>query len=187
MALSIIREESIPAFPADRQKNCIYLVKPPGANNFDIHLVNAAGEVFTGFGDERFTQMFEAKSRSFKTVEVVPTIRERDQLRSEKDAFVYVLDATRDETVTRGSALYLYIKSTDFFLKVFQSEPEAPSVSWDFISARPNSTPDQIDKAVTDSHTHDNALVLNELGDDGSALLYKGKPVTSSLVGKADW
>ncbi|AEO93628.1 tail protein [Bacillus phage G] len=48
---------------------------------------------------------------------------------------------------------------------------------WVEILEKPVSTPNNIDKAVTSTHTHTNRNVIDFLGGDGDTLTYKGQPI----------
>ena len=116
---------------------------------------------------------------------VVHTIRDRNQL-NPKPAFVYVIDATDDPTVDKGSALYMYTpnSTTVQWKKLYETEMMdfvIEPVGWDDLTIRPESSIEDIDLAVQNSHEHSNYVVLSDLGDDNGQLTYKNQPVFPDL------
>lgn len=117
---------------------------------------------------------------SSNALEIVADIAARDALVLDANAFVLVLDASADPTVTAGAALYVYQLSTTTFIKVAEYESLDVIVKWADIQGRPTSTVAQIDAAVTASHTHSNKAVLDLISEDAEQqLLFRGSAVTS--------
>lgn len=100
---------------------------------------------------------------------------------------VMVLDASTDETVSAGWAIYRRkataedLSTMDAWQKIAEAESLDVVVSWDNITGKPTSTVTAIDQAVADDHTHANKAVLDEITDAGTSnapvLKYKSKTV----------
>lgn len=120
-------------------------------------------------------------------VTIVDNILARDALASDADTnlMVMVLDASADPTVDAGSAMYVYQLSADAWHKVSEYESMDLVLSWESLQGRPTSSSQEIDTAVGQAHEHANAAVLEELGDSGGALTYKGTPLRTQWETKA--
>ena len=86
--------------------------------------------------------------------------------------FSWVTDATEDPTVGRGSALYYYDKNSRRYIKLYETESMdqdelVVSTQWNTIEGRPNSSVNDIDRAVNLCHVHSNSSVINSLGGSG--------------------
>lgn len=98
------------------------------------------------------------------------------------NALYLVVNATGDNTVTAGAALYFYDKATTSYTKLSEYESMDVVTNWAGISGKPASTPAAIDDAVGKAHTHANLAVLNLLTSPSGTLLFNG-----SAVNKPDW
>lgn len=103
----------------------------------------------------------------------------------------WVIDASADDTVTKGAALYIVESisgdpATPTWKKISEAESLDTIVKWAAIQDKPTSTVTDIDDAVTKKHEHANKAVIDELTEgtigDGTGLigklLYKGKPIS---------
>lgn len=117
------------------------------------------------------------------SVEFAADINARDAMTLTKSTFVYVADATIDETVTAGAAMYLYDLANTTWHKVTEYESLDLVLSWDNIIGMPRSSVAEIDDAVAVSHIHENMPVLNQLSDVGGKLQYNGVDVGSVITG----
>ncbi|TLX65059.1 hypothetical protein DN820_01730 [Stutzerimonas nosocomialis] len=119
------------------------------------------------------------------TLSIVADIAARDTLIEALDAnaMILVVDASGDPTVEAGSALYAYADDTDTVYKIAEYESMDVVVQWSEIEGRPQSTPAQIDNAVSQAHSHANKAVLDELSDTGNELYYRG----TRVGGGAEW
>ena len=95
----------------------------------------------------------------------------------------WVEDASGDDTVTTGSALY-YNKVGNVWVKIYETEmidnfdDLLTKVFWSEIIGKPESAPTDIDLTVENSHVHNNSLVLTALGETNEHILtYKGNVV----------
>lgn len=187
MAFSFKRARSFPSDPAERIKNCIYLVKEQGKTDFDIYMVDAEGSAFTHFNEKRFKTLFDHYSETNKELFVVSDIAERDAIDSENNFLVFVLDATDDPVIGGGEALYFYIASLLRFVCVYQSKHVQREVDWSKLVNGPNSSASQIDIAVSNTHTHENKNVLDELEVNDNQLHFKGKLVSTVVLVESNW
>ena len=195
-ALRILRASSLPASPALREKNCMYLVKQPGKTTFDMYVVDAAGNAFSGFTSERLIEVIAEYSNTTRETETVANIAARNALVNPGNRLVFVDDATGDPTVEYGSALYYYKASTASYVKVWAADGSAgggsggsPSgnVQWSDIIGRPNVSAGALESAVANSHTHQNKDLLDKLSVVGGELHYNGVKVASVYMGATNW
>lgn len=195
-ALRILRASSLPASPALREKNCMYLVKQPGKTTFDMYVVDAAGNAFSGFTSERLIEVIAQYSNTTRETETVANIAARNALVNPGNRLVFVDDATGDPTVEYGSALYYYKASTASYVKVWAADGSAggggggsPSgnVQWSDIIGRPNVSAGALENAVANSHTHENKDLLDKLSVVGGELHYNGAKVASVYMGATNW
>ncbi len=118
---------------------------------------------------------------------VVQTIQDRNRL-NPAPAFCYVIDATDDPTVDKGSALYVYTlnsNSPTHWRKCYETEMMdfvLDPIGWDDLTIKPNSSPEEIDQSVENSHSHINLSVLSELSDSGGILTYRNERVFPDLT-----
>lgn len=119
-------------------------------------------------------------------LEVVPDIAARDALVLERNALALVIDATADPTVDAGSALYAYVEADASWVKVAEYESMDVVIQWSSIQGRPDSSPAQIDTAVSQSHTHSNKAVLDKFSESAGQVLYSGKAIQANWE-TANW
>lgn len=194
-ALRILRASSLPASPALREKNCMYLVKQPGKTTFDMYVVDAAGNAFSGFTSERLIEVIAEYSNTTRETETVANIAARNALVNPGNRLVFVDDATGDPTVEYGSALYYYKASTASYVKVWAADGSAGGgggsssgpVQWADIIGRPNVSSGALESAVANSHVHANKDLLDKLSVVGGELHYNGAKVASVYMGATNW
>ena len=121
------------------------------------------------------------------SVEFAADIAARDAMTLTKSAFVYVADATGDETVSAGAAMYLYDLTNATWHKVTEYESLDLELSWDNIAGKPSAPAEAIDSAVTFSHIHENMAVLDQLSDVGGKLQYNGVDVGGVITDGNEW
>lgn len=123
------------------------------------------------------------------SVEFAATINARTALTPSltKSTFVYVEDATGDETVSSGAAMYLYNFAAETYYKVAEYESMDLIQSWENLIGAPDSTPEQIDAAVAATHTHANKAVLDALSDDAGVLKYNGALIGNVVNVGNEW
>lgn len=192
-AIRILRASSLPTSPALREKNCMYLVKQPGKTTFDMYVVDAAGNAFSGFTSERLTEVIAEYSNTTRETESVANIAARNALVNPGNRLVFVDDATGDPTVEFGSAMYFYKASTASYTKVWAADGSAGgggssgNVQWSDIVGAPNVSIAALEQAVANSHTHTNKDVLDKLSVVGGELHYNGSKVASVSMGATNW
>lgn len=121
------------------------------------------------------------------SVEFAANIAARDAMTLTKSAFVYVADATADESVNAGAAMYLYDYVNTTWHKVTEYESLDLVLSWDNITGKPDSSVADIDDAVAKRHSHANMAVLDLLTAPDGQLLYNGAPVGGVITNGNEW
>ena len=121
------------------------------------------------------------------SVEFAADIDARDAMTLTNSAFVYVADATGDETVSAGAAMYLYDSTNESWHKVTEYESLDLELSWDNIDGKPNAPVAEIDDAVAASHIHENMDVLLQLSDVDGKLQYNGEDVGGVITNGNEW
>lgn len=132
--------------------------------------------------------------KEYKETTVVDNIQQRDAIPTQdlyESLMVYVLDASADQTVTSGAALYICVDNEGSFIwnKVSDFESMDLVVNWESIQNKPSSTVTQIDQAVTNSHTHTNKTNIDKISENSGYLTYdsiqyqKKSEVDSSVSG----
>lgn len=114
-------------------------------------------------------------------------IAARSALNLSKSSFVYVADASADETVTAGAAMYLFNFVNGTWHKVTEYESLDLVLNWDNVTGKPNSSVADIDDAVTKRHSHANMAVLDLLTAPAGQLLYDGAPVGGVITNGNEW
>lgn len=116
-------------------------------------------------------------------------IAARNALNLSKSSFVYVADATADETVSAGAAMYLFKFGAieNAWHKVTEYESLDLVLNWDNVTGKPNSSVADIDDAVTKRHSHANMAVLDLLTAPAGQLLYDGAPVGGVITNGNEW
>ena len=182
------------ALPAELQANSLYLVAATAASFVEIYVTDAAGTAArrsVSIGDvNTIVNAAIAANTSGDTaggMEVVDTFAAMNALVLEGNSFVFVIDATGDTTVAAGSASYVFVKATNTFVKVAEYESMDLALAWANISGKPNSTVEQIDTAVQQSHTHANATVLNALSVDGNGALTHDGALVGNTLSTVNW
>lgn len=171
------------ALPNKLESHAIYLISTSEKPDFfEMYVTNADGtKAKRQFGEKEVKQLLAEFAASKGQLSVVESIAERNAIDQKVvGSEVFVKDATQDSTVTSGSARYLWDGTN--WVKVSESESMDLVLDWDSIQNKPNSTPQQIDAAVGNSHTHSNMSQLNKIGEDESGnLTYGGNTV------KTEW
>ncbi len=93
---------------------------------------------------------------SVRSVTVVQTIADRDAIQNKFDGLrVFVIDQY-DDTGNHESIEYIWSVNQSSWVRV--TSTYSVELSWNNITGKPNSTPQQIDTQVTRSHTHNSSL-----------------------------
>lgn len=118
---------------------------------------------------------------------IVPDIAARNDLEATADhnLMVLVIDATGDNTVTAGSALYALDYVGETWHKLAEYESMDVVLDWDDLVNGPTSSAAQIDDAVSKAHSHSNKPQLDKIGEDGNGnMTYDGAAVKTQWIEK---
>lgn len=187
MALTISR---VNALPETLAAETMYLVK--SGSQLTVTVTGATGNVVAStvtMGDVNAAISSAIGSLDMSnSVEFAADIAARDEMTLTKSAFVYVADATADETVNAGAAMYLYDFVNTTWHKVTEYESLDLVLSWENITGKPASTPEEIDTVVSQSHIHENKATLDLIGvDDDGQLTYNGDVVGGVITNGNEW
>lgn len=115
----------VTALPAELAANTMYLVKGAG-EELTITVVGTDGSaVGSTLTSTQINSMIAAEIAELDIsngVQFAEDIEARDSLALTKDSLVFVADASDDETVESGAALYFYSLSNTTFTKVAEYE-----------------------------------------------------------------
>lgn len=166
------------ALPGSPEANTIYLINPPGETEYlEVYVTgNTGGAIRRVPNSSDIEAIVNAAVAAMSLLHIVADITERDalELAGNGNAFILVLDATGDETVEIGAALYVFNDASDTISKVSEYESLDVTTSWSNIAGKPTSTPSEIDDAVGNSHTHANKTQLDKVGESGGRFTYDG-------------
>jgi hypothetical protein len=184
-ALRIFRETVLPS-AQDLQPYSIYLIAPSGTEDYvEMYVTNSTIAGQAPYARRIINQadieaLVDTKIQAARELVIVDDIAARNALSPTFSQFVFVIDATGDNTVASGGATYLYNTDSTSWVKISEAESLDVVVSWDSITGGPESTPAEIDDAVAKAHTHANKTELDKIGeDDDENLTYNGKlPLT---------
>lgn len=178
--LKVFKTTSVPSTPV---ANAIYLVST--GSFVEMYVTSTAGVMKRIPVESDVQGWINDALAGINGVMIVADIAARNALTLTSNAFVYVIDATGDATVSVGAAMYLYNLGTTSWIKVTEYESLDLVMSWVNLTGKPSSSPAAIDAAVT-AATHSNRTVLDLLGASSGALTYDGNAVTTQW-GTTDW
>lgn len=187
MALKFYKVTSL---PGTLEPDSFYFVE--NSSYAESYITNSAGVAKSIGNTAMINALISAALADWEAaanmVEIVADITARDALIAtlERNAMILVIDASDDVTVDSGAALYAYDATADETYKIAEYESMDVQVAWSAIQGGPTSSPAQIDTAVSQSHTHTNKTVLDDLSDSSGSLNYKGAPITTDWASK-DW
>ena len=186
MALTIQR---VNALPETLAAETIYLVKTGSELTLTVTGEDAAVVATTVSMADVNTAISTAIGdlEMSNSVEFAADIDARDAMTLTKSTFVYVAEATMDETVSTGAAMYLYDLANTTWHKVTEYESLDLELSWDNIDGKPNAPVAEIDDAVAASHIHENMDVLLQLSDVDGKLQYNGVDVGGVITDGNEW
>jgi hypothetical protein len=184
-ALRIFRETVLPS-AQDLHPYSIYLIAPSGTEDYvEMYVTNSTIAGQAPYARRIINQadieaLVDTKIQAARELVIVDDIAARNALSPTFSQFVFVIDATGDNTVASGGATYLYNTDSTSWVKISEAESLDVVVSWDSITGGPESTPAEIDDAVAKAHTHANKTELDKIGEDSDGnLLYSNKlPLT---------
>ena len=184
MAYSIIRQTSLPGV-GEAVPKALYFIRTVQGGPVSVYITDTEGALHPCFDDAKTAQMIETSMAGFGEILVTANIASRNALVLTHNAIVLVEDASADTSVGPGSAFYFYMKTQNIFVLILAA---GKGFRWSEISGGPMSTPAQIDESVSQTHTHVNKTVLDDLADKGRILQYKGKRIgTVSFDQLPEW
>jgi len=179
-ALRIFRETVLPS-AQNLEPYSIYLIAPQGTDDYvEMYVTNATIGGSPPYARRIINQsdietLIDEKLADAKELIIVADIAARDALTPTFSQFVFVIDATDDATVSSGGATYLYNTDTEAWIKISEAESLDVTINWSDIQGGPESSPAEIDEAVSLAHTHANKTELDKIGeDDDENLTYNG-------------
>lgn len=186
--MALVKFYKVAALPGSLEPDSFYYVENGGYA--ESYLTNSSGQARAVGNSAMINALIGAAITDalsdLNALEVVPDIAARDALVLERNALALVIDATADPTVDAGSALYAYVEADTSWVKVAEYESMDVVIQWASIQGRPNSSPAQIDTAVSQSHTHSNKAVLDKFTESGGQVLYGGNPIQANWE-TANW
>lgn len=166
------------SLPPTLEPDAWYVIK--NGTYVEVYVTDENGVAVASTNIGIIQQQIDQRLATYSTIKVVADIAARDAhaLANMKDQLYYVSDATADNTVQAGAAIYAYEYEVDQFYKVQEMNNVEFEVHWDNLIGKPNSTPAQIDDAVSKAHVHNNLPLLqrvtespkNNLALDGKAV-----------------
>jgi len=182
--MKFFRETSVPVAPY--AKSACYFIKAAGSSEVDIYFTNNDGtELSNAISYGQVDQKIADALSGFSSMRVATDIAARDALTSSftSNVLVFVTDATSDNLVDAGAAMYFWDNVAQSFEKVYEMEGLDFVINWDGIVGRPSSTPVQIDDAVSKAHAHANMAQLDKITETVDGFLqYDGDVILDGQV-----
>ena len=157
------------ALPGTLQANSIYLVAPTAKPAYvELYVTGtSASTVKRIINSDDIQTMINTALAGFSQIQIVADIAARDAITSPiTGAYVLVIDASADATVTAGAASYIHNGTT--WVKVTEYESMDLSLTWAALQNKPSSAVADIDDAVSKRHTHANKTQLDKINEDGN-------------------
>ena len=157
------------ALPSTLQANSIYLVAPTAKPNYvELYVTgNSTSTIKRIINSDDIQAMINTALAGFSQIQIVADIAARDAIASPiTGAYVLVIDASADATVTAGAASYIH--NGTLWVKVTEYESMDLSLTWAALQNKPSSAVADIDDAVTKRHLHANKTQLDKINEDGS-------------------
>ncbi len=185
--------------PGTLVPDSFYFIPHDTENWAESYLTDSAGVAKSIGNSEMITQIVSEQVGPGKLT-IVEHIAARNALDLDEEdhaRLVLVVDATDDEDVESGGALYAWKPDAgtngEWRLIVAYADLTYDfseiDISWSQLVDGPTSTPTEIDEAVNESHEHANFDVLEFLGEDAEEnLTYRGNPVAAVIEwSTTDW
>lgn len=121
--------------------------------------------------------------RHYTSVVIAQDIAARDLLtKLVAGSIVWVEDATGDDTVTSGGAAYLVkvINGVRTWIKLTESESLDITIDWSHLNGTPMSSPEEIDDAVYQRHSHQNKAILDDVESYKDYLSFNSKVLSGT-------
>lgn len=179
--------ERVLELPDPLTASTMYVLKKEGSLA-ELHFSNNDGsESQHVINSADITDMISTALSSFNVVYTVANIAARDALVLTRNSMVLVSDATGDNTVQSGAALYVYNKTANTYIKVSEFESLDLILDWSKIQNGPTSTVADIDDAVSKRHSHLNSDQLAKIGEDPSGNLTFNNSLIKAGMSTSDW
>lgn len=188
--LNFARRDTLPQTIAP---STMYIVKSPtNPDLVDIYVSNKTGTSVRHIISEaeiqsKITQALSSSLANFTDVQIVANIAGRNALNLTANGLALVLDATADNTVTRGAAMYVYNSANANWYKVAEYESMDVTPQWENIMGRPSAPVADIDEAVAMRHVHANMTSLNKISEDADGNLMFGGNYPKVPLEVAEW
>ena len=189
----------VTTLPSAITPSTMYILKSPASAVAEVYFSNTDGtQLVPGVTEQFISDKFASLlSSGMGEIQIVDTINDRNRTSKNGNCLIMVIDATGDGFGSTGTTLYLYraINSSYFRISSFDENQNAIGntggtgpVWWDMVQGRPVSTPEQIDQAVQDRHSHGNKDTLDRIGvtPDG-VLTVDGKIFANIVLIDGDW
>lgn len=185
--LNILR---VTELPAELLPHALYVIKSTEFGLAEMVFTDREANPLKIIDSTVVATMISGSLGRASTIDIVDTIQDRDALEFQNNSMVYVINAAPEGQLPY-SALYAYKHQTEQYFLLFKTDGNGDvidNVLWSQLQGAPESTPEQIDAAVNNSHSHENISVLENIseGDDGQ-LLYKGEPILTIKVIGDGW
>ena len=183
--MATIKIHKTTTLPGTLEGHAVYLVAPAAKPNYvEMYVTTADGSSARRvINSDDIQAMIDAAVAGLSAgIEIVADIAARNALNPSNGKYVLVLDASADPTVDSGAASYVWRQEISQWVKLTEYESLDLQLTWENLSGKPSSSPNAIDAAVADSHTHANMTQLSNVGEDGSGnFTYNGHPPRARL------
>lgn len=185
--LRVIKSPTPPVGPT-YQAHTMWLVPSTTSGYLDIYISNADGTaVNKSITMDTVTNAIALALANYGNTIIVNNIAERDALTLTAITQVYVLNATADNTVATGAAIYLFNPTGSVWTKIQELATIDAVVTWSSIQNGPSATPAAIDDAVAKKHAHTNSTQLAKVGEDAEGFPTYGGNNLHVLMSVAGW
>lgn len=179
--------------PETLSPNTMYIVKPKGSDRVTLTFTgNDPSDIGSILSiediDARIAYFVESAIESNRSVYLFDTLEQLHALEIGFSAFATVKNIFADDPdklPQQGS--YVFDPESNIWVTLATSGGGGSGyIDWSSLINGPVSTPDEIDAAVRDSHTHENKSVLDEIDVSNGRLTYKDVLV-SQVDFSSDW
>lgn len=183
-----MRIERVNALPATLTGSTMYVVKSTENGLADIYFTNNDGtEARHVINKTEIGSMITSSISDFTNIKIAADIAARDALTLTRNMLVLVINATGDETVSAGAALYVYNSVNFEWTKVSEFESMDVTLTWDAIEGRPTSSVVSIDDAVTKRHSHANSAELAKVGEGADGVFQYNGAYVAAVIAVNEW
>ena len=176
------------ALPAVLAASTVYFVAS-GTDLAEVYISNNDGSAARHVISKTEIQAMMTQSvADFTNIRVLADIAARNALVLTRNVLALVLDATGDETVATGAALYIFdAENGSIWSKVSEFESLDVQLTWDAIQNKPASTVADIDSAVAQKHSHANKALLDKVGEDAQGVFQYAGAYVQPVLAANEW